>query len=758
MEPAGVLRASRRPASSRPGAASRRFQRLLPPAVAGLASLGLTSLVLELWHADFRVPLAYSRDALANLIFVKETLEQGWPLHNPMLGAPFGQDLHDFPVVAGDSLHLLIIKFFGIFTGDVPTVMNLFFLAQFPIIALAALWALRRLGTPTWPAVACAVLFTLAPYHFYRGEIHLFLAGYWGVPLGLYLVLRLFMGHPLARRRGEAAVPTGPLSWAGLALLCVLIGMSEVYYAAMTLILIGAGTLVALLRPDWRRLAVTAAAAAAIIGATVAAAHAPTIIYHARHGQNAEVQKARDPGQSEQYGIKLTRLVLPVDDHRLAPLASLARRYERQAPPQLDESAPQALGTLATAGLLALILLALLAIVPGSRRLTPTPLLGAAAAATVVALLVGTSGGFSGVLSYFIVDSIRSWNRYSIFIGFLALLPLALVLDRLRPAMARRGLGAAKWAAALVAVVVIGLLDQTGKSLVPPYKALSKQWNGEASFVHAVESRLPRGAAIYETPYFPFPEWGYELAAGYLHSDHLRWSFGAMEGRPADWSRALLSQPGNVIIPSVASAGFAGLYVDRRQYRDNGAGADKELRRDLGAPLVISGDRRFELYDLQPYATRVRQVLGEPAAARLAALTLHPPRAIFGSAWGAALPQDTILAESNERWSNRPSASFDLYNPSSVPRPARLQAGLVAQFDAKLAIGLPTGELIEAQISANPVEFDREILLKPGHNTITLSSDLRTNPNRKKYIGIANFRLMDENARRLAVRASKALD
>src|SRR5207248_2022761 len=170
------------------------------------------------------------------------------------------------------------------------------------------------------------------------------------------------------------------------------------------------------------------------------------------------------------------------------PLAKLTQSYVRESPSQLDEEAPQALGTLATAGFLVLLLIALAAMVPGVKVAVPNGLLRAAAAATVVATLIGLTGGFSGVVSYLISHTIRSWNRYSIFIGFLALLPLGVALARAPVALRRRGLGRVPLAVALAALVVLGTLDQTGKTIVPPYKALSAKWNGEADFVHALES------------------------------------------------------------------------------------------------------------------------------------------------------------------------------------------------------------------------------------------------------------------------------
>ena len=52
--------------------------------------------------------------------------------------------------------------------------------------------------------------------------------------------------------------------------------------------------------------------------------------------------------------------------------------------------------------------------------------------------------------------------------------------------------------------------------------------------------------SVFQLPYMPFPDGGvvhrmtdYDLVRGYLHSDGLHWSFGAMSGRPEDWQAEL---------------------------------------------------------------------------------------------------------------------------------------------------------------------------------------------------------------------------
>lgn len=68
---------------------------------------------LRLWRSDLSVRLEYHGDALFYLSVIKGVLQHGWYLHNPDLGAPFGQQFYDFPQ-GGDNLNYLIIRLLGV--------------------------------------------------------------------------------------------------------------------------------------------------------------------------------------------------------------------------------------------------------------------------------------------------------------------------------------------------------------------------------------------------------------------------------------------------------------------------------------------------------------------------------------------------------------------------------------------------------------------------------------------------------------------
>src|SRR4051794_10328794 len=437
-------------------------------------SLILAAIALHLWDANLRIPFSYSSDANQNQLIVKGVLDHGWYQHNPSLGFPFGQTLYDFPVVSGDNLQIVLMKVIGIFTSDSALVINLFFLLTFPLTAGIAYACTRLLGVSRPGSALVAVLFAIAPYHFIRGERHLFIAAYYAVPIGAYLAVRAIRGESFGRRQ---------FGW--LALAVIVVGSAHVYYAAFAMGLLATAALVRVIVRE-PRTATTAVALFAAIGAVVVANHLPNIVYRAQHGQNQSLE--RPPIESESYGLKMAAMVLPVEEHRIPALAHLRKRYDGDSE-QLQEGQPQALGLVATLGFLGLIAAALVALAVPERRTLTRSLVLPLAALTLAAFLIATVGGFSSVFAYIVTPQLRAWARMSTFIAFFSLVAVALAAQWVG---VRRGARAA--IGAMAAVLVIGFLDQTNGGSVPDYQFVDAAYRSDAAFVGGIEHTLRPGA------------------------------------------------------------------------------------------------------------------------------------------------------------------------------------------------------------------------------------------------------------------------
>ena len=557
----------------------RRFARGLGLAAASalLALLG-ACLVLEVWNADLRVPFDYSGDATFTTAVVKNVVDNGALWENDDLGAPRGQELYDFPVFAGDNVQLALVRVLGFVVRDPIVALNLFFLFTFPFAALTACLVFLRLGVGPLASVVASVLFALLPYHFLRGEDHLFLAAYWAVPFGCFLVLSVLADAPLV-------TPFRSRRTLLLLAACVIIGSAAVYYAAFTLVLLAAAALLAGIARWSLRPVATAAILGAAIVAALAVNFAPAIVDRAREGSNPEVK--RFAFETEVFSLRPLQLILPVRDHRIGALADLRERYEDQV--GVTEASFAALGVVGSVGLVVLFGTLLLAAVrPGAPR--GDPLLRYASVSALVALLFAMTGGLAPVVSFLISPQLHAWNRLSVFIAFFALLAVALLLDRLRGGVA---LGIA------VAVLAVGLFDQTTGAMTPRYGEVKADWRSDEAWTAQVDDALPPDAAVLQLPYVAFPSSppvgrmvDYDHVRPYLHDHDLRWSYGAMKGRPEDLGD-------NVDTPAEArAAGYAGIEIDRFGYPDNGAAIEAQVRQASRGQPIVSSNGRLVFYHL----------------------------------------------------------------------------------------------------------------------------------------------------------------
>jgi hypothetical protein len=570
----------------------RRHGDLIFGSAAAVLALGAAVVFLKLWEADLGIPFDYSGDTVLNLTLVKTVMEHAWYLHNPDLGAPHGQDLYDYPVASSDTLNLIFFRLGGLVADNAASVMNVFYVLTFPLTAVTAFIVLRRLPVSRGIALVCALLYTLLPYHFLRGEVHLFLAAYYAVPIGAYLMIAVFRGDRLFGRWRPTLVT---------AALCAVVAAASgsFYYSAFTVLLVAFAALLRFVAQRERETLVAGGGIVALILAVSLIQLAPTIVYRIDHGTNDQVAK-RYWFESEVYGLKLTNLLLPVDHHRIGALARRKAEYGQQIPQTEGQGAT--LGVVASAGFLWLIGVALAACVGVGRRYS-LGLHGGLAALTVVSVLFATTGGFSTLLGV-VWPQIRSWNRISIFIAFFSLAAVALLLETLRGALDRRRLPALVFPAVLTAVLAVGVFDQTTPAYIPAYDALRSAYRNDQQLVASLEDQLPAGASVVELPYEPFPEPAlggrapYDPAKPYLHSHDLRWSWGAMRGRPEDWAATIAGKPAAQVVPAARRAGFSGILLDRTAYGPAAASVEADFGKVLGGEPEPSEDGRYVFFPL----------------------------------------------------------------------------------------------------------------------------------------------------------------
>lgn len=693
--------------------------------LAALLSILLVAGCLRLWEADLDIPFTYRVDALLNELWIKTLIERGWYLHSDAVGAPNGLDMHDFPLV--DSLFFAILKLVALVSGaaeagarGVGRTINLYYLLSFPLTTLTALATLRRLGIRYGPALVAALLMAFLPYHFFRGQSHLFLASYFLVPPTVGVLLRVYLGD-------DFPTPTvgrsGPW-WDGL--ICLLVSCGGIYYAFFScyfLMVAGLGAGLGRRRPGvFRRVGLLVL----IIGVGVAANLLPKLSYDRGHGANTSAV-VRDAGESEVYGLRLIQLLAPLAGHRLAPLAALRATLDR-ALPQINESEAcyAALGVVGSLGFVLLLLRPLLRRRPTGRR--PDPL-EALTVLNLAALLLAVVGGFGTIFNALVRPEIRCYNRISVFIGCFALTALAFLasdlMARLRRPRARLAAGVA-----LGGVLILGVLDQTIPSFVPDYDHLARAFASDAEFVGRIEAALPPGSMVFQLPSIGFPEQpdthgmgGYDHFRCYLHSRQLRWSHGTMKGRPGEtWRTWLNRQAPEDLVEALALVGFGGIYVDRDGYSDRGAEVEGQLARVLGTgPTLVNREESRSFFNLGAYAAALRDRLGAEAWAQRRQEALYPITYTLGrGCFGEERPPGKTFT-----WSERTSELI-LTNTGPRPRWVRLALRLVPGWPDPAHVQIRGPLWSETLVvDGHGKELTRDLVLMPGRSKIRFECDAR---------------------------------
>lgn len=576
---------------------------------AGVAAASTIAAVtsLGLWGWDMRIPITYHGDALGSLAGVKTMIETGWTLHNPVLGFPGTQSMVPFPTT--ELLQLVILRLMTLFSHSAPLVVNTYYLGTYALIAVVALGVLRALAIAPAPAAFAAVLYSMLPYHVERGELHLFLAGYYLVPLAVLVALWAWTSKPPVfapsgkDHRWHATV-RDPRTIAALAI-CLALGLGGFYYAAFAMYFIAlAASVNALCRRSWKHL-VGPAILLAVIAFGLVVALSPYLA-SPEHRTSPSIAN-RSPADTLVLGLNLSDMLLPAEGYRIPAVNQIQQRYSDALIAETwqleNEGRVGSLGAIGALGFLFLVSwLPYRALARERPRLKHGEAMTRLSVFTFFGILLAMNGGFGTLISLLVNAQVRAYNRISVFVAFFALTAVALLLDAW---VEKTGNRAWVWSA-LIVVLLLGILDQTPGSPVRVYAMADRPYTADAyrsdaEFVASIEKAVPRGSAIFQLPFIPFPESGttnamsdYEHYRGYLNSAALKWSYGAVRSTDAaNFAEQTSKMPPKDMIAQLKQAGFAGLWLDLRGYAPgDGQKMADGLAAELGAPQAMDAQRQ----------------------------------------------------------------------------------------------------------------------------------------------------------------------
>lgn len=544
--------------------------------------VGVTAFLYFLYgNIDISYPLVYEGgDEFGVYYYAKNIAENGLSLVNLNVGGASGADMFDYPY--SDKLSFMMVKIISLFTDNPYKNINLFYFGNFYIIALVAAFLSRKLGVSRVNSGVIGMLYAFSPYIQMRYG-HMWLIPYFMIPVACYLSINIIKGQIPGE---EDKTKRKALFWCGMILsfLCAFTGL---YYAYFACALFAAAMAIRIINNGGKEIKKDLYPIGYICStiAGVAINVLPNLVYWRINGINpaSELTK-RNNGDAEVYGLKLVQMILPRTGHRLEFFRRITGGYNNHNP-LVDENMTAALGIVAAAALV----ISLFLLFSKMEKYKEISYLNLAA------FIIATIGGLGSIISVAVNIPMRCYNRMSLIIMFLSLLLVGMLLDELKDVI--------KPAAALlisICILLVGLLDQTA-NLGPN---VNQTYQSTKGLLQQVDDEMNDDDMIFMLPYDDWPSstifGSYGQFIGYLETDGLHWSYGAMQGREeARWQAHVSKCDPEEMVSKLKYAGYDGIYLDKKLYI-NGYGLDSanieidSITEAVGTkPLVSSDDSKY---------------------------------------------------------------------------------------------------------------------------------------------------------------------
>jgi len=338
--------------------------------------------------------------------------------------------------------------------------------------------------------------------------------------------------------------------------------------------------------------------------------------------------------------------------------------------------------------------------------------------ATFAALLLATIGGFSSIISFTFSSTIRSYNRICVYIGYFALLAVAMGIEKVATRWVTTWFSRAILYSSLVTMTWFGVGDQYfGDN---KYAEFKRQYKTFDAFIARIERSLPPNSSIYQLPYYAYNDiTDYRLLHPYIHSKALHWSYGSSAGRRGDlWHSRVAAMPTEQALEALVLAGFSGAYVARDEYKDHGVSVEAALQPLLGSPSIVSPSNDAAFYSLSSFASRFTSKLAPGEFDRRRTQLLELPYL----SWGHGFYGPNIHGGLVNAWGKKRNV-FLIENPASHPV-MLLFSAIVRVANAPATVHLSGSNIdVYLPVGAAGYRFVRHISVEPGPNHFRIETD-----------------------------------
>lgn len=536
-------------------------------------------LVYDISPFTIAQPIQYTGDGIGVYKQAKMLLE-GWIDGTNRMGAPFGANYAGFPVVLTHNFDLLFLfPLLWICHSNIIAAVNCQLLLTHALCGMFSFYVLRKLQVSNFLSFLGATTFASSTYLFIRSINHIELTACEFVPISVLLCIWIYEDDTFLKiQKGFFRNKKNLL---GIVFLLLLAQNGLSYYPFFTCFLIFVTALIKFLESKKPYVFLRSLLSCGIIIISLALALIP--FFYAKLAGTLPVESIyRNSVESEIYGFKLILLFLPFNGFGIPWLQDVVNNY-RATGLFLNENTSSYLGIVGILGFIFLGLVLLGLKMKNLRMKFLSKLL-------LMAFLIGTVGGIGAIFSYFFTNALRAFNRITPFVLFICILAVCIIFSDIKPKKKHQKV----LAIVLAVILFFGSIGEQipFRNKYEQYEPIRQQYNSDREFIVRLESLLPKGSMIFQLPYHPYPEGGhvnnmgdYALTKGYLFSENLRWSYGAVRNSEADvWCSMVANMPLDAMISTLKKEGFVGIYVDSTAY------LPEELDELTGALSALLGD------------------------------------------------------------------------------------------------------------------------------------------------------------------------
>lgn len=536
---------------------------------------------------------------LSTMIYVQEdAIGVANAMHEYIIGINAGQGLTVFiqsifsSNLEGAFLHRIGMFLCCLFFDNFGTAVNFYYFFGYILVALGMYLAMRFIYIEPWISACAGLLYTFLPYHYLRGESHVFLACFYMVPLACAVIVRL-----MKKDKKESKT-----FYIKCFVIAILMGMTDIYYSVFWAIILAFTCVYILVNSfDWKRAGFVLCYAFIPFGC-IGIVNIPYLMNLISEKSSLTANFVGGSGSERTlndllfYGLRVVQLVSPIQNHRLGVLANFRNNLDQYL--GADETRMVTLGLIMSIGFIITVCVVLLSIDKNEicNKLKKYGVLN------IFILLVASIGGlniFVGLLS----ANIRCYNRMSIFIAAFSLMALAELVQHWWTVKNKN-----RFIIIVICLLsLIGVWDQTAPFSREEY---TENWNLDHNIKDAVQKIDAMSKDNARILMFPIilknddarihDMRNYEQSWPRLYSDNLQWIMKSKDNE--QWLSAMSVLPLTEQLKYFIVEDVDGIWLDENGYSaDEFATVKNTLDDVVGEPVVVSETGKQYYYSLENY-------------------------------------------------------------------------------------------------------------------------------------------------------------